>query len=97
MRIPLFILSAVSLCAAATLPQRDNSACTKPRQRLEWRALSDEVKKAYIDSVLCLKTKPSQLGLNTSRYDDFPYVHTHLDKTSTYRPSEKRHDDCHHT
>jgi hypothetical protein len=86
MRIPFFIISA-GLCAAATLSRRDDSACTNPRQRLEWRALSDDVKKAYIDSVLCLKTKPSQLGLSTSRYDDFPYIHTHLDRSSTYTPS----------
>lgn len=85
MRIPYFILSA-GLCAAATLPRRDDSACTNPQQRLEWRALSDDVKKRYTDSVLCLKTKPSQLGLTTSRYDDFPYIHTHLDRSSTYRP-----------
>ena len=94
MRIPYFILSA-GLCAAATLPRRDDSACTTPQQRLEWRALSDDVKKEYIDSVLCLKTKPSQLGLSTSRYDDFPYIHTHLDRSSTYRPSLTRQDHSH--
>ena len=94
MRIPYFILSA-GLCAAATLPRRDDSACTNPQQRLEWRALSDDVKKRYTDSVLCLKTKPSQLGLTTSRYDDFPYIHTHLDRSSTYRPSLTRQDHSH--
>ncbi|KAF4998704.1 hypothetical protein FGRMN_3030 [Fusarium graminum] len=26
-------------------------------------------------SVLCLKTKPSRIGLNSSLYDDFPYLH----------------------
>ena len=94
MRISSFLLSA-GLCAAASLPRRDDSACTNPRQRLEWRALSDDVKKQYTDSVLCLKTKPSQLGLDTSRYDDFPYIHTHLDRSSTYRPSAIRQGLCH--
>lgn len=31
-----------------------------------------------MDAVKCLATKPSRLGLNTSLYDDFPYVHAQL-------------------
>jgi hypothetical protein len=78
-----FVLSA-GLCAAATIPRRAEHACTNPAKRAEWRTLSEEVRKQYIDAVLCMKTKPSGIGLNTTRYDDFPYVHTHLDQTSTY-------------
>ncbi|KAK7943942.1 uncharacterized protein PG986_013055 [Apiospora aurea] len=76
-----FVLSA-GLCAAATIPrQADSNACANPAKRVEWRTMDPEVQKQYIDAVKCLKTKPSGMGLNTTRYDDFPYVHTHLDKT----------------
>jgi len=80
MRFP-FILSA-GLCAAATIPRQADNECTTPVKRVEWRTLSTENQKQYIDAVLCLKTKPSSLGLNTTRYDDFPYIHTKLDETS---------------
>jgi hypothetical protein len=78
-----FLLSA-SLCAGVTIPRRAEIACNNPTKRIEWRNLGSEVQKQYVDAVLCLKTKPSGLGLNTTRYDDFPYVHTHLDNTSTW-------------
>lgn len=80
MRIP-FVLSA-GLCAAATIPRQADNECTTPVKRAEWRTLSKEHQRQYTDAVLCLKTKPSGLGLNTTRYDDFPYVHTKLDNTS---------------
>jgi tyrosinase len=82
MRVPSLLLSA-SLSTAAIIPrQTDNTRCTSPSKRVEWRTLGAEVQKQYIDAVLCLKTKPSGIGLDTSRYDDFPYVHTKLDTSS---------------
>lgn len=82
MRFASFIVTA-ELCAAAFIP-RQNSTCVDPVKRVEWRKLNPALQTQYIDAVLCLKTKPSRLGLSTTRYDDFPYVHTHLDKSSAY-------------
>lgn len=81
MRFSSFILP-IGLSAAAVVPRQTENTCKDPVKRVEWRTLGAEVQKQYIDAVLCLKTKPSTLGLSTSRYDDFPYVHTHLDKSS---------------
>ncbi|KAK3498101.1 uncharacterized protein B0T23DRAFT_394280 [Neurospora hispaniola] len=80
MRLSGLFLSA-SLGAAATIPRQADNGCADPAKRVEWRTLGADVQKQYIDAVLCLKTKPSGIGLNTTRYDDFPYVHSHLDKT----------------
>ena len=82
MRLSLII--SASFSAAATIPHQADNTCSNPAQRVEWRTMSAETRKQYIDAVLCLKTKPSGIGLNTSRYDDFPYVHTKLDKTSEF-------------
>ncbi|KAK8093302.1 uncharacterized protein PG998_014183 [Apiospora kogelbergensis] len=80
MRFSSFVFSA-GLGAAVTIPRQADNACANPAKRVEWRTLDVGVQKQYIDAVLCLKTKPSGIGLNTTRYDDFPYVHTHLDNT----------------
>ena len=82
MRFAPLIVTA-ELCAAALIP-RQHSTCVNPVKRVEWRELDAALQTQYIDAVLCLKTKPSKLGVNTTRYDDFPYVHTHLDKSSVY-------------
>ncbi|KAJ7093948.1 hypothetical protein B0H15DRAFT_147237 [Mycena belliarum] len=76
-----FVLSAGLCAAAAAVSLQVGDACDNPVKRVEWRTLGTENQKQYIEAVLCLKTKPSGLGLNTTRYDDFPYVHTKLDKT----------------
>lgn len=52
-----------------------STACDQPAFRREWRSLSVSERLNYIDSVQCLRTRPSRLGLNQSLYDDFPYVH----------------------
>lgn len=49
-----------------------------PPLRHEWRALSEEEKMDFIGAVQCLTQRPSKLGLNTTRYDDFVYVHVNL-------------------
>nr|XP_036582174.1 uncharacterized protein CTRU02_07740 [Colletotrichum truncatum]KAF6790834.1 hypothetical protein CTRU02_07740 [Colletotrichum truncatum] len=51
---------------------------TQLPQRIEWRSLSDAGKADYITAVKCLDSKPSKIGLETSRYNDFPYVHAQL-------------------
>ncbi|GIZ48654.1 hypothetical protein CKM354_001170600 [Cercospora kikuchii] len=68
--------TSVTSSSPQTYPQR----CKSPQLRKEWRQLNAKERKAYTDAVLCLKSKPSQIGLSTSLYDDFPYVHQQVDK-----------------
>ncbi|KAJ4253856.1 hypothetical protein NW762_010251 [Fusarium torreyae] len=71
-----FFLTLVGFAAAAATPYKDPSpSCKNPVKRVEWRELKDADKQSYINAVKCLKTKPSRLGLKTSLYDDFAYVH----------------------
>ncbi|KAK1497048.1 hypothetical protein CTAM01_08060 [Colletotrichum tamarilloi] len=46
--------------------------------RIEWRSLSSAAKADYISAVKCLDGLPSKIGLKSSRYNDFPYVHAQL-------------------
>lgn len=74
------LLAAASLSQAVVLPARqvsDGSKCIDPPQRIEWRKLEPAQQKGYIDAVLCLKTKPSRIGLK-SLFDDFPHIHFQL-------------------
>ncbi|KAL4886261.1 hypothetical protein BJY04DRAFT_213793 [Aspergillus karnatakaensis] len=54
------------------------AACTNPAIRKEWRELSTEERTSYTNAVNCLTIKPSQIGLETTRYDDFAYAHSML-------------------
>ncbi|KAK8043938.1 Monooxygenase [Apiospora phragmitis] len=80
----LHLLSASSLVSAAAAlgPRQASSGCANPEKRVEFRSLDAAAQKEYTDAVMCLATKPSGLGLNlnTTLYDDFTYVHTHLNK-----------------
>lgn len=58
------------------------STCENPRLRVEWREMDPVDQQSYLDSVLCLKTKPSRIGLTGTLYDDFPYVHFNLSSQS---------------
>ncbi len=49
--------------------------CESLKVRREWRDLSREEQKEYLRAVVCLRERPSRLGLNQSLYDDFPYFH----------------------
>ncbi|CZS83131.1 unnamed protein product [Fusarium graminearum] len=72
----VYFFALISLAAAAAVPYENSSnACQNPTKRVEWRQLKDADKQSYIDAVKCLKTKKSRLGLETSLYDDFAYVH----------------------
>ncbi|KAM0205553.1 hypothetical protein ACHAPA_011533 [Fusarium lateritium] len=74
--LPVFLLLLASFAAAAVTPYKTPpSNCRNPIKRVEWRQLKDSDKQSYINAVKCLKTKPSRLGLKTSLYDDFAYVH----------------------
>jgi hypothetical protein len=52
-----------------------SSTCLSPPIRREWRTLSTNAKKDYIDAVQCLTNRPSKVRNNGSLYDDFPFVH----------------------
>ena len=54
------------------------AACQSPALRKEWRSLDIPEKLQYIEAIQCLKKRPSQLGLNHTLYDDFPWVHIHF-------------------
>lgn len=49
--------------------------CSEPRVRKEWRRLTTDEKKAYIDAVQCLYRQPTKFGTQypgaRNRYDDF--------------------------
>lgn len=62
------------------------NTCTKPAIRREWRSLSIAERDAYIDSVFCLRSKPSKLNANQTLYDDFAFVHYQFnDESTTYQ------------
>jgi tyrosinase len=72
--LPLSALAAPAATSTAT--------CTDPTVRSEWSSVSQDVRDAYIAAVNCLATKPSRIGLNTTLYDDFPWVHNALNLES---------------
>ena len=74
----LLALAGVSTARVLFRDVNAKNRCANPVQRTEWRDLSTTEKRSYIDSVLCLKTEPSRLGLNTTLFDDFAYVHHKL-------------------
>ena len=88
----LALASLASTANAAVVPaylgslaSKDNqaqSACTSPAKRQEWRTLSSETRAEYMGAVKCLFTKPSRIGLKTSLYEDFPYIHSKLNTES---------------
>ncbi|KAK7941449.1 uncharacterized protein PG986_013836 [Apiospora aurea] len=77
MKFLSMLMAAGAVAPAIALPavQPRETTCTHPAKRVEWRQLSAADQQSYIKAVLCLKTKPSKMGLNTSLYDDFPNVH----------------------
>lgn len=77
------IAPAVAVPAVPAI--KADGTCINPPKRVEWRELSAANQKGYIDAVLCLKTKPSRIGLKESTlYDDFPYVHFKLNAWSKF-------------
>lgn len=74
----LLVISSVSLALTnpiGTHGVAERGRCDAPVQRIEWRDMTVSDQKGYIEAVLCLKSKPSRIGLNTTLYDDFAYVH----------------------
>ncbi|KAK0388453.1 hypothetical protein NLU13_4697 [Sarocladium strictum] len=52
-----------------------SSNCTEPLIRKEWRSLSRDEKKNYLEAFQCFIDSPSHLGMNGSLYDDFSWAH----------------------
>ncbi len=55
--------------------------------RREWRTLTEAEKDHYISSVRCLNTLPSKLHTNSSLYEDFPWIHSHVGYTTHHSAS----------
>jgi tyrosinase len=77
MRVDALLFAILGAAAAVS-----NCTCKEPAVRKEWRQLSEESRQSYLQAVLCLRSKPSRLGLETSLYEDFPYVHARVDTES---------------
>ncbi|KAH8826786.1 hypothetical protein DL96DRAFT_1815858 [Flagelloscypha sp. PMI_526] len=58
------------------------AACTSPRQRKDWNALTNTEKSSYISAVRCLHSVAPVSGISgaTSKYEDF--AATHIDQVS---------------
>ncbi|KAJ0415561.1 hypothetical protein BJY00DRAFT_293349 [Aspergillus carlsbadensis] len=69
---PLVSLAFLQLASGAAV------TCSNPPVRKEWRELSHQEKKEYIDAVQCLTTVDSISGLDgaANRFDDFQAVHS---------------------
>ncbi|KAL2060772.1 hypothetical protein VTL71DRAFT_9414 [Oculimacula yallundae] len=78
--LQVILMSGLVSAAAFINPRQASSGhgCTNPEKRVEFRTLDAAAQTQYTNAVMCLSTKPSTLGLNTTLYDDFTYVHTHL-------------------
>ncbi|KAF5687094.1 Tyrosinase [Fusarium circinatum] len=73
------IIFTIALLAAVAIAAPSQYATPPQVQtRVEWRKLSKSAQANYISAVKCLDKLPSKLGLKTSHYNDFPYVHTKL-------------------
>ncbi|KAI1862667.1 hypothetical protein JX265_006962 [Neoarthrinium moseri] len=70
--------ATAALAAAITGKTVAGNECTQPAVRREWRVLAEQEKVDYIAAVKCLTTKPSKVGLATSLYEDFPWIHSQL-------------------
>lgn len=57
-------------------------SCKNPSIRREWRELSEREKEEYIDAVQCLRAVPSELHPMRTLYDDFPWVHSHIGRST---------------
>lgn len=77
--LAFFSLLGVSLQAVAALPQvAPRATCTSPKLRKEWSKATRAEQTSYIKAALCLATKPSRIGLQSTLYDDFGWVHANL-------------------
>ncbi|KAG9230673.1 hypothetical protein BJ875DRAFT_537007 [Amylocarpus encephaloides] len=76
--VPLSTLSALLSTSLAAPATEAPATCTNPVLRKEWSAATAAERSSYLKAVLCLATKPSRIGLPTTLYDDFSYIHNQL-------------------
>lgn len=74
--IALAVFCSVSVASPAVSAQ--TGGCVNPALRQEWSNATSAQRTSYLKAVLCLNTKPSRIGLNSSLYNDFPWVHNQL-------------------
>ncbi|KAF5989667.1 monophenol monooxygenase (tyrosinase) [Fusarium bulbicola] len=78
MKFTFILALAGTIAPAMAAPAKIDKICSNPAKRIEWRELDAADQQGYINAVLCLKTKPSRMGLKSSLYDDFPHLHFQL-------------------
>lgn len=77
----LNLINSATLAAPLDSDVASHRGCKQILERKEWRALTDEEKKSYLDAVQCLQTKPAH---NTSRpaswtrFDEFQAHHIEI-------------------
>jgi len=81
------VVIVVILNQDSTTPSVNNAPieCQTPAVRQEWRALSKAEQIEYLEAVNCLRTLDSRIGMNHSRYDDFPFIHSRIGNYSKLR------------
>ncbi|KAH8602017.1 hypothetical protein B0O99DRAFT_680168 [Bisporella sp. PMI_857] len=72
------VVSLLGLSTFVVASPTPRAACTNPIVRKEWGSATAAERTSYIDAVLCLAKKESRIGLPTTLYDDFAYVHNLL-------------------
>ncbi|KAF4486666.1 Tyrosinase ustQ [Colletotrichum fructicola] len=58
------------------------ASCRNPAIRREWRALTADERKNFIDAVNCLSREPARWGPNGTVYDDFSLLHERIGSLS---------------
>jgi tyrosinase len=82
MKLVLFTIALLVVFTIAAPSQY--VAPSQVQTRVEWRKLSKSAQAEYISAVKCLDKLPSKIGLKTSHYNDFPYVHAKLNIQSEF-------------
>ena len=76
MKTSSILFGAIAMASSVfAAPVVERATCTNPSLRKSWNDATTSERSSYIKAVLCLATKPSKLGHNTTLYDDFTYVH----------------------
>jgi tyrosinase len=84
--------SILMYAQAGTSHESAPARCQNPSIRREWRTLSTDEKRAYLDAVVCLTSTPSIVGRNQTLFDGFPWIHTSIGKTGEHRlPGTRAH------
>ncbi|KAL6703677.1 hypothetical protein ACN47E_009451 [Coniothyrium glycines] len=78
-KTPFLGLCWALVCSAVAIPLNPRmGTCVDPLKRLEWRQLSSDEKKAYLDAVICLTTTDAISGIagTVNRFDDHVAIHS---------------------